>query len=81
MSAHRSQPARADARGFLAPAARPSLRAMTSLHAEIDARRDALIALTQDLIRIPTLNPPGRHYRDICDYIEARLAPRAGAAR
>ena len=34
------------------------------LHAEIDARRAALIALTQDLVRIPTLNPPGRNYRD-----------------
>ena len=40
---------------------------------EITARRDALIALTQDLIRIPTLNPPGRNYREICDYLAARL--------
>lgn len=48
---------------------------MTSLHDAITTRRAALIALTQDLIRIPTLNPPGRHYRDICDYIQARMAP------
>jgi succinyl-diaminopimelate desuccinylase len=40
---------------------------------EIQARRDDLIALTQDLIRIPTLNPPGRHYREICDYLAERL--------
>ncbi|MFC2967029.1 acetylornithine deacetylase/succinyl-diaminopimelate desuccinylase family protein [Acidimangrovimonas pyrenivorans] len=40
---------------------------------EIDARRDALIALTQDLIRIPTLNPPGRNYREICDYLDGYL--------
>jgi succinyl-diaminopimelate desuccinylase len=40
---------------------------------EIEARRDDLIALTQDLIRIPTLNPPGRHYHDICAYLETRL--------
>ncbi|PCD77907.1 acetylornithine deacetylase/succinyl-diaminopimelate desuccinylase family protein [Pseudothioclava arenosa] len=40
---------------------------------EIRARRDDLIALTQDLIRIPTLNPPGRHYREICDYLAERL--------
>ena len=39
----------------------------------IEARRDDLIALTQDLIRIPTLNPPGNHYHDICAYLEARL--------
>lgn len=40
---------------------------------EIAARHDDLIALTQDLIRIPTLNPPGRHYRQICDYLGERL--------
>ncbi len=42
---------------------------------EIDARRDDLVALTQDLIRIPTVNPPGREYRTICDYLESRLKP------
>ncbi|MFC7704395.1 acetylornithine deacetylase/succinyl-diaminopimelate desuccinylase family protein [Plastorhodobacter daqingensis] len=44
-----------------------------SLLAEIDARRDSLIALTQGLIRIPTLNPPGRNYREICDFLAERL--------
>ena len=39
----------------------------------IDARRDDLVRLTQGLIRIPTLNPPGRHYREICEYLAARL--------
>ena len=43
------------------------------LAAEITARRDDLIALTQDLIRIPTLNPPGENYREICDYLDRRL--------
>ena len=33
---------------------------------EIDSRRDDLISLTQELIRIPTLNPPGDNYREIC---------------
>ncbi|MCB1407110.1 MAG: M20/M25/M40 family metallo-hydrolase, partial [Rhodobacteraceae bacterium] len=37
------------------------------------ARRDDLIGLTQDLIRIPTLNPPGENYREICDYLDRRL--------
>ncbi|WP_435256810.1 acetylornithine deacetylase/succinyl-diaminopimelate desuccinylase family protein [Thioclava sp. FR2] len=41
--------------------------------AAVDARRQDLIGLTQDLIRIPTLNPPGRKYREICDYLAARL--------
>ncbi len=39
----------------------------------IENRRDDLIALTQDLIRIPTLNPPGQDYRLICEYLDARL--------
>lgn len=46
---------------------------MDRLTAEIDARRDDLVALTQALIRIPTLNPPGRHYRDICEALKPRL--------
>ncbi|WP_102225497.1 acetylornithine deacetylase/succinyl-diaminopimelate desuccinylase family protein [Acidimangrovimonas sediminis] len=45
-----------------------------ALRSAIESRRDALIALTQSLVRIPTLNPPGRHYHDICvalrDYLE-----------
>ena len=45
----------------------------TALLTEIDTRREALIRLTQDLVRIPTLNPPGRNYREICDYLAARL--------
>ena len=45
----------------------------TALSRAIAARRDDLIALTQDLIRIPTLNPPGLEYRTICDYLDRRL--------
>ena len=39
----------------------------------ITAKRDDLIALTQDLVRIPTLNPPGQDYRLICEYLDKRL--------
>ncbi|WP_270731815.1 acetylornithine deacetylase/succinyl-diaminopimelate desuccinylase family protein [Shimia sp. Alg240-R146] len=39
----------------------------------IQSMRDELTQLTQDLIRIPTLNPPGDCYRDICDYLDTRL--------
>ena len=39
-----------------------------------DAQED-LIALTQDLIRIPTLNPPGENYAAICEFLKRRLAP------
>jgi succinyl-diaminopimelate desuccinylase len=49
---------------------------MSELFSAIDARRDDLVALTADLIRIPTVNPPGDHYREICEYVERRLTPR-----
>jgi succinyl-diaminopimelate desuccinylase len=42
---------------------------------EIDARREDLIQLTGDLIRIPTLNPPGENYLDICEFLADRLRP------
>ncbi|SFD12212.1 acetylornithine deacetylase/succinyl-diaminopimelate desuccinylase family protein [Tropicimonas isoalkanivorans] len=40
----------------------------------VASRQEALTRLTQDLIRIPTLNPPGRNYREICDYLDGRLS-------
>lgn len=43
------------------------------LLAEVTARREDLVALTRALIRIPTLNPPGALYRDICDLLDRRL--------
>jgi succinyl-diaminopimelate desuccinylase len=46
----------------------------TPLMARIDGKRDQLIQLTQDLIRIPTLNPPGENYQAICDFLEKRLS-------
>ena len=38
-----------------------------------------LVALTQALVRIPTVNPPGENYREICELITARLVPRGFA--
>ncbi|HVW92345.1 MAG TPA: acetylornithine deacetylase/succinyl-diaminopimelate desuccinylase family protein [Devosia sp.] len=56
---------------------------MTDRHAdllrEIESRRDDLVALTQELVRIPTLNPPGECYRDICDYLAKRLSAKGFA--
>ena len=51
------------------------------LKAEIAARREDLIALTQDLIRIPTLNPPGENYREICEYLDRRLSAKGFATQ
>ena len=45
-----------------------------ALQHRIEGMRDDLIALTQDLIRIPTLNPPGENYAAICDLLKQRLA-------
>lgn len=42
----------------------------------IEARREDLIALTQELIRIPTLNPPGSNYLEICEFLARRLKRR-----
>ena len=45
----------------------------------VGARQDAVIALTQALIRIPTLNPPGRNYLEICEMLAARLSAKGFA--
>jgi succinyl-diaminopimelate desuccinylase len=45
-----------------------------ALRAALADRRDDLVALTQALIRVPTVNPPGENYRAICELIARRLA-------
>lgn len=45
-----------------------------TLSQRITDKRDDLIRLTQDLIRIPTLNPPGENYREICAFLDKRLS-------
>jgi succinyl-diaminopimelate desuccinylase len=42
----------------------------------IDERTDELVALTRDLVRFPTTNPPGEAYRPCAEYLGARLAKR-----
>jgi succinyl-diaminopimelate desuccinylase len=43
---------------------------------EIESRRDEIVALTQDLIRFPTVNPPGEVYRPCAEFLGQRLARR-----
>ncbi|MEP6829493.1 MAG: acetylornithine deacetylase/succinyl-diaminopimelate desuccinylase family protein [Rhizomicrobium sp.] len=43
---------------------------------EIEAREGEIVALTQDLIRFPTINPPGEAYRPCAEFFGARLARR-----
>ncbi len=47
-----------------------------ALDRRIDDKRADLVALTQDLIRIPTVNPPGDAYRPCAEYIGERLKRR-----
>ncbi|MBB3267104.1 succinyl-diaminopimelate desuccinylase [Azospirillum sp. OGB3] len=47
-----------------------------SLFRRIAERRDDLVALTRDLIRIPTVNPPGDVYTDCAEFLGRRLAGR-----
>src|SRR3546814_5265096 len=47
-----------------------------SLFARIEAKRDDLVALTRDLIRFPTVNPPGEAYTPCAEYLGARLKAR-----
>ena len=49
---------------------------LDSVMRRIEARSQELIALTQDLVRIPTVNPPGDAYRDCAEYLGNRLARR-----
>ncbi|HTX48950.1 MAG TPA: acetylornithine deacetylase/succinyl-diaminopimelate desuccinylase family protein [Caulobacteraceae bacterium] len=46
------------------------------LLASIEAREAEIVDLAQALIRIPSVNPPGEHYRDCAELIGQRLAPR-----
>ena len=46
---------------------------LMTLNTRIEGGRDDLVQLTQDLIRIPTLNPPGENYQAICAALESRL--------
>jgi succinyl-diaminopimelate desuccinylase len=45
----------------------------------IESKRDEVIALTQDLVRIPTVNPPGDHYEACARFLGERLAKRGFA--
>ena len=40
---------------------------------EVGARRDSLVELTRELVAIPTLNPPGGNYLDICQLLRKRF--------
>jgi len=45
----------------------------SAIETAVGARRDQVTELTRDLIRFPTLNPPGENYLEICEFLAARL--------
>jgi len=67
------------------PARRPQARSMSDrgarerererLRHEVAARREALVGWTRDLVRIPTVNPPGEHYGEACELVASWLRP------
>ena len=42
--------------------------------AEIENARDELVEFAAELVRVPTVNPPGDLYRDCAELIGERLA-------
>jgi succinyl-diaminopimelate desuccinylase len=46
---------------------------LEALFERIEAKREALVELTRELIRIPTVNPPGEAYRDCARVLANRL--------
>ena len=47
---------------------------LEALFERIEAQRDALVDLTRELVRIPTVNPPGDAYRACARHLGKRLA-------
>lgn len=54
---------------------------MQDLHARIDGKIDELVALTQELVRIPTINPPGDAYVPCAELVGERLRKRGFEVR
>ncbi|MES1199992.1 MAG: acetylornithine deacetylase/succinyl-diaminopimelate desuccinylase family protein [Pseudomonadota bacterium] len=55
------------------------MSAEEGLAARLDDRADEIVALTRDLIRIPTVNPPGENYDAIIAFLGERLKRRGFA--
>ena len=50
-----------------------STRREDRILAEVEAARDEIVAFTAEMIRIPTVNPPGERYRECAELIGRRL--------
>jgi|GEM_PF-32660 len=47
-----------------------------TIRARVRSKRQELVAFAQDLIRVPSLNPPGKSYRKACEILGNRLEKR-----
>src|SRR5579859_5152007 len=52
------------------------MRDESQLLKDIEGRRDEMVELTRDLIRFPTVNPPGEAYQPCAEYLGERLKAR-----
>ena len=52
---------------------------MNSLFNRIESKREELISFTKELVRIPTVNPPGENYTECAELIGQRLKKRGFA--
>jgi succinyl-diaminopimelate desuccinylase len=52
---------------------RDAAAARDALERRIESKRDELVALTVDLVRIPTINPPGDAYTACAEFVGDRL--------
>ena len=50
-----------------------ALRREDRVLAEVEAARDEIVAFTAEMIRIPTVNPPGACYRECAEFIGRQL--------
>lgn len=48
---------------------------MDELLEAVERRREELVALCRELVRVPTVNPPGAHYRDCAELLGRWLRP------
>jgi succinyl-diaminopimelate desuccinylase len=54
----------------------PTSSLLERVHRGIDDRTDELVALTRDLVRFPTINPPGDAYVPCAEFLGRRLKAR-----
>jgi succinyl-diaminopimelate desuccinylase len=55
----------------------PSMQSIERILSEVDRATDEIVAFTVDLVRIPTVNPPGEEYAACADFLGGFLKQRS----